>query len=211
MLQAHNSLQQITIVEGFNEYILKEKGSIFIGQVFPITSGVEAKNILIDVKKKYYDATHHCYAFKCTNGDSKFSDDGEPSGSAGIRLLNAISHFNLANVLVVVIRYFGGTKLGVGPLGKAYYSSAMEALRQSKKVVRHPAQNVNLKFSFELANTVYKHLAENEVKILGTDYSEAVSLKTIIKTEILAKVLENLTTATSGQVEFVVDQEIIFI
>lgn len=211
MLQSSNSLQQITIVEGFNEYILKEKGSIFIGQVFPIISGTEAKNILIDVKKKYYDATHHCYAFKCANGDSKFSDDGEPSGTAGIRLLNAISHFNLTNVLVVVIRYFGGTKLGVGPLGKAYYSSAMEALEESKKAVKYPAQNVNLKFSFELVNTVYKLLAEHEIKILGTDYSEMVSLKTIIKIEIVEKIKESLTAASSGQVEFVVDPEIIFI
>ncbi len=211
MLQSSNSLQQITIVEGFNEYILKEKGSIFIGQVFPIISGTEAKNILIDVKKKYYDATHHCYAFKCANGDSKFSDDGEPSGTAGIRLLNAISHFNLTNVLVVVIRYFGGTKLGVGPLGKAYYSSAMEALEESKKAVKYPAQNVNLKFSFELVNTVYKLLAEHEIKILGTDYSEMVSLKTIIKIEIVEKIKESLTAASSGQVEFAVDQKIIFI
>ena len=211
MLQSSNSLQQITIVEGFNEYIFKEKGSIFTGQVFPIANSSEAKSILNDVKKKYYDATHHCYAFKCANGDSKFSDDGEPSGTAGIRLLNAISHFDLTNVLVVVIRYFGGTKLGVGPLGKAYYLSAMEALEKSTKVVKFPAQKVSLGFSFEMVNVVYKLLAEHEIKILGTDYSESVSLSVIIKMEIVEKVKETLTAATSAQLEFVIDPEILFI
>ncbi|MDP3149529.1 MAG: YigZ family protein [Ignavibacteria bacterium] len=211
MLQSSNSLQQITIVEGFTEHIFKEKGSIFTGQVFPIANSSEAKNILNGVKKKYYDATHHCYAFKCANGDSKFSDDGEPSGTAGIRLLNAITHFDLTNVLVVVIRYFGGTKLGVGPLGKAYYLSAMEALEQSKKVVKYPAQKVNLKFSFEMVNVVYKLLAEHEIKIWGTDYSESVSLSVIIKTEIIEKVKEALISATSAQLEFIIDPEILFI
>lgn len=211
MLQSSNSVQQITIVEGFNEYILKEKGSIFTGQVFPITNSDEAKNILKDVKKKYYDATHHCYAFKCANGDSKFSDDGEPSGTAGIRLLNAITHFDLTNVLVVVIRYFGGTKLGVGPLGKAYYQSSMEALEKSKKVVKFPAQKVSLNFSFEMVNVVYKLLAEHESKILGTNYSDSVSLSVIIKTEFVERVKAALIAATSAQVEFVINPEIIFI
>ena len=211
MLQSSNSLQQITIVEGFTEHIFKEKGSIFTGQIFPIANSSEAKNILNGVKKKYYDATHHCYAFKCANGDSKFSDDGEPSGTAGIRLLNAITHLDLTNVLVVVIRYFGGTKLGVGPLGKAYYQSAMEALEQSKKVVKYPAQKVRLKFSFEMVNVVYKLLAEHEIKILETDYSESVSLSVIIKTEIIKKVKVALISATSAQLEFIIDPEILFI
>ncbi|MCK9209513.1 MAG: YigZ family protein [Ignavibacteriaceae bacterium] len=211
MLQSSNSVQQITIVEGFTEYILKEKGSIFTGQVFPIHNGSEAKNILNNVKKKYYDASHHCYAFKCSNGDSKFSDDGEPSGTAGIRLLNAIAHFDLTNVLVIVIRYFGGTKLGVGPLGKAYYLTATEALERSNKVVKYPAQKVTLTFSFESINAVYKLLAENEIKISGTNYSEKISLSAVIKVEILEKVKETLTAITSGQLEFTVEPEIIFI
>jgi len=211
MLQSPNSSQQITIVEGFNEYIFKEKGSIFTGQVFPITNGGEAKTILNDVKKKYYDASHHCYAFNCANGDSKFSDDGEPSGTAGIRLFNAITHFNLTNVLVIVIRYFGGTKLGVGPLGKAYYLTAMEALGNSSKVIKYPARKVTLTFSFEMVSMVYKVLADHEIKITGTNYSENISLSVMIRVEILESVKEALTTITSGQLEFVVEPELVFI
>ncbi|NCQ16940.1 MAG: YigZ family protein [Ignavibacteria bacterium] len=211
MLQSSNSSQQITIVEGFNEYIFKEKGSVFIGQVFPSTDSTEAKNSLNNVKKKYYDASHHCYAFKCSNGDSKFSDDGEPQGSAGIRLLNAITHFNLTNVLVVVIRYFGGTKLGIGPLGKAYYFTALETLDGSSKVVKYPAQKVTLTFSFEMVNAVYKHLAEHEIKITGTSYSDNISLSVVIRVEILEMIKKTLTTITSGQLEFVVKPGMVFI
>ena len=211
MLQTSNSLQQITIVEGFNEYILKEKGSIFTGQVFPISSGSEAKSILNGVKKKYFDASHHCYAYKCSNGDSKFSDDGEPSGTAGIRLLNALTHFDVTNVLVIVIRYFGGTKLGVGPLGKAYYLTAMEALESSSKVVKYPAQKVTLTFSFEMVNTIYKYLADHEIKITGTNYSENISLTVMIRLEILEAVKETLTKITNGQLEFAEEPGTIFI
>ncbi|MCK9424711.1 MAG: YigZ family protein [Ignavibacteriaceae bacterium] len=211
MLQSSNSSQQITIVEGFTEYILKEKGSSFVGQVFPITTAKEAKDILTEVKKKRFDATHHCYAYKCANGDTKFSDDGEPSGTAGIRLLNAITHFNLTNVLVIVIRYFGGTKLGVGPLGKAYYLTATETLEQSKKVIKYPAQKVTLTFSFEAVNAVYKLLTELEIKITGTNYSENISLSVIIKVKILEKIKETLVAITSGKIEFAVEPEIIFI
>jgi len=211
MLQSPNSSQQITIVEGFTEYILKEKGSSFTGQVFPITTSDEAKKNLNAVKKKYFDATHHCYAYKCFNGDTKFSDDGEPSGTAGIRLLNAITHFSLTNVLIIVIRYFGGTKLGVGPLGKAYYLTASEALEQSKKVVKYPAQKVTLTFSFETVNAVYKLLADHEIKIAGTNYSENISLSVIIKVDIFEKVKETLVAITGGQMGFTVEPEIIFI
>jgi len=211
MLQSSNIPQQITIVEGFSEYVFKEKGSVFRGQVFPTTDGNEAKNILNDVKKKYYDASHHCYAFKCANGDSKFSDDGEPSGTAGIRLLNAITHFNVTNVLVVVIRYFGGTKLGVGPLGKAYYLTATEALDQSVKVIKYPAQCVTLTFSFEFVNTVYKLMADHGIKITGSNYSENISLTAMIREEILETVKETLTTLTSGEIAITVDSEVVFI
>jgi len=211
MLQSSNSSQQITIVEGFSEHILKEKGSIFTGQVFPINNSAEAKNILTEAKKKYFDASHHCYAYKCFNGDSKFSDDGEPSGTAGIRLLNAITHFNLTNVLVIVIRYFGGTKLGVGPLGKAYYFTATAALEQSKKVIKYSTQNVTITFSFEAVNAVYKLFADQGIKITGTNYSDKVSLSVLIKVESLDKVKEILTAATGGQIVISVEPEIIFI
>ncbi|MBI5727800.1 MAG: YigZ family protein, partial [Ignavibacteriales bacterium] len=103
------------------EFRLKEKGSLFTGIAFPVRNVQECDEILAQHRKDFYDATHVCYAYRIINGPVKYSDDGEPAGTAGVRLLNAIEHFNYYNILVLSIRYFGGTKLGVGPLGKAYY------------------------------------------------------------------------------------------
>ncbi|MDZ7765436.1 MAG: YigZ family protein [Melioribacteraceae bacterium] len=98
---------------------------MFIGYAAPCKNDEEAEQILEGKKKQYYDATHNCYAYKILPESIKYLDDGEPSGTAGIRILNAIQHFDLTNLIVISTRYFGGTKLGVGPLGKAYYNSAL--------------------------------------------------------------------------------------
>lgn len=129
-----NYPEKILTVDNFAEVTYKEKSSVFIGQVCHCEIENEAANILKSIKKKYYDATHHCYAYKLITEQFKYSDDGEPNGTAGIRILNAIEHFNLINVIVVITRYYGGTKLGVGPLGKAYYTSAHDVLEEAKKV-----------------------------------------------------------------------------
>ena len=128
--------EQIKTIEKFSQKNYKEKGSEFIGRVYHVEQEKEIVETLNKLKKKYYNATHHCYAYKLLNGKIKYSDDGEPGGSAGIRILKAIEHFDLVNQLVVVTRYFGGTKLGVGPLGKAYYTSAYDVLERSEIVVK---------------------------------------------------------------------------
>ena len=115
-----NYPEKILTLDNFAEVTYKEKSSVFRGQVYHCETDNEAANILAQTKKKYYDATHHCFAFKLITEKFKYSDDGEPNGTAGIRILNAIEHFDLINVMVVITRYYGGTKLGFGPLGKAY-------------------------------------------------------------------------------------------
>lgn len=127
---------QIQTIEQQHETKFKEKGSLFIGQVYPVNSVEEAEEFLTSVRKKFYDATHHCYAYRIMENDSKYSDDGEPNGTAGIRIANAINHFELTNLLVISIRYYGGTKLGVGPLGKAYYQSAYDTLSEMEIVTK---------------------------------------------------------------------------
>ena len=124
---------KILTVKEFYESKFKQKGSIFVGQAYPAGQEKQAEEILELVRKKYHDATHHCYAYRVYAKEEKYSDDGEPSGTAGVRILNAIHHLDLYNVLVISIRYFGGVKLGVGPLGKAYYQSALQTLEQAKK------------------------------------------------------------------------------
>src|ERR1035437_8880518 len=122
-------IKPIRSIEGFTEAGIKEKGSAFTGQAYFMSDSDECVKKLNKIIKQFYDATHHCYCYKLNSGEAKYSDNGEPSGTAGIRILNAIEHFDLTDILVVVIRYFGGTKLGVGPLGKAYYESALNVLK----------------------------------------------------------------------------------
>ena len=93
---------QIKTIEKFNQNSNKQKGSEFIGRVYHVEEENEIVETLNKLKKKYYDATHHCYAYKLLNGKIKYSDDGEPGGSAGIRILKAIEHFDLVNQLVVL-------------------------------------------------------------------------------------------------------------
>ena len=127
-----------------SEFRFKEKGSVFIGLSFPINSEEDAESFLLSVRKKYYDATHHCYSYKLTDGTFKYSDAGEPNGTAGIRIYNAQNHFDLTGILTIIVRYFGGVKLGVGPLGKAYYETAYQNLKSSETEDRILHQQIQL-------------------------------------------------------------------
>ena len=188
---------KINTVEKTSEALLKEKGSEFFSYSYPIKTEVEANDLLNSLRKKFYDATHHCYAFKLSDGTIKYSDDGEPGGTAGIRILNAINHFDLNNIIVIAVRYFGGTKLGVGPLGKAYYESALECLKQSKIISQFQKQNMSVKFPFEQSNFVHKILIRYSVKILRTDYTDSPRITCTVKIESSDKLITELTANPS--------------
>jgi putative IMPACT (imprinted ancient) family translation regulator len=102
---------EIRTIRTGDEVKFKEKGSLFISQPFSIENEQSATEILREIKKKYFDASHHCYAWRLSDGNFKSSDDGEPSGTAGLRIMNAIDHYDLTNLIVIVTRWFGGTKL----------------------------------------------------------------------------------------------------
>ncbi len=151
-------------LNGFKEFKFKEKGSVFIAQAYPVESVDEVAEILKKIKKKYYDATHHCFAYKLFSGEIKYSDDGEPNGSAGIRILNAIEHFGLENVLVIVIRYFGGTKLGVGPLGKAYYQAAAGSLKEADITEKELYIKIKIQYDYEMTNKIHHLISKYHAK-----------------------------------------------
>lgn len=133
-------------IESFGEFTLKVKGSNFIAQAYPVNLKEDAERTLQSIRTKYYDATHHCFAYKIGKDDNNFrySDDGEPSGTAGKPIFQAINHFQLSDILLIVIRYFGGTKLGVGPLARAYYDAAFNVLSNI------PIKNIYLTTNFEI-------------------------------------------------------------
>ena len=197
---------QIITIDRFEEYSFKEKKSLFTGQVFHCESEKDADKDLISTRKKYYDATHHCYAYKFIDGKINYSDDGEPTGTAGIRIFNAIEHFNLLNVLVIVIRYFGGAKLGVGLLGKSYYSAAFSVLKNAKKIEKTLYNEVNIISDFEYTSQVHRIISNHKGIIEDTKYTDKVSFSCLIKSAELRIISEQLISISKGQISIISTQ-----
>ncbi len=198
----------ILTIAGFTEEKLKEKGSRFIAQCFPITSEDEANNNLDEIRKKYYDATHHCYAYRLFDGTFKYSDDGEPSGTAGLRILNSIDHFSLTNILVVVIRYFGGVKLGVGPLGKAYYKSAFEVLQKAGKINKTFYNKIFVTVGFSQISFVHHVINNFDVQLKNTDYKNVVTFEILVKINEADIFKDKLIDELKGDVQIIIEEEI---
>lgn len=159
-------------VEGI---LFKEKKSKFLSFVFPINSEDEAKEILLKLKLKYPDANHHCYAY-CLGKERQLyrtNDDGEPRNTAGAPIFNQILSFDLSDVLLVVIRYFGGTKLGVGGLIKAYKNAAKMALEKSQRIEKLIKTEFILKFDYPNMNTVMRFIKENDLEIRSQKMEES--------------------------------------
>jgi len=203
-------IQAYTTIKIPIEFELKEKKSVFLAKAFPVSNEGNVNIILNDMKKKYYGASHRCYAYRLLSGKSKFSDAGEPSGTAGIRLLNAIDHYQLQNCLVVVIRYFGGIKLGVGPLGKAYYASAINALAKGEIVLRQPLNKVQLQADIADLDKITSFLLSNKIKITKTEYEPNVSIHCLIPIDKSVKLQSKINETFRGTVTFLVENEIIF-
>ncbi len=136
--------------------IFKDRGSKFIGLAYRINSVEEVQQILDSVKKEYRDARHHCYAYKIGLDDNTWrtNDDGEPSGTAGKPILGQINSFDLTNVLIVVVRYFGGTLLGVGGLINAYRNAAKDALSDALVITELVITEYDLEFPYSSMNDV---------------------------------------------------------
>jgi len=145
----------------------KEKGSKFLAFAYPVTSEREVKERISELKKKYFDARHHCYAYILGADKTKFRavDDGEPNHSAGDPILGQIRSKNLTNVLVVVVRYFGGVKLGVGGLISAYKRAAEEALSHATIVEREVLIQYNVRYPYTSTPDVMKLVKDFELDI----------------------------------------------
>ncbi len=140
----------------------KEKGSRFLAYAFPVDSEQAIRQITADLKKQYHDARHHCFAWRLGAGMDRYrvNDDGEPSGTAGKPIFGQIQSRDLTCVLVVVVRYFGGTKLGVGGLINAYRSAASDALEQADIVEKKVESRLYLEFGYNEMNQVMKVVKE---------------------------------------------------
>lgn len=158
-----------TILKPGAETLFKERGSKFFGYAFPVTSEEEVKECLEELKKQHHTARHFCYAWQLgmTYEQYRANDDGEPSNSAGMPIYGQLQAFDVTNVLVVSVRYFGGTKLGVGGLIQAYKTSAQMALEASKIVKRTIDEHFLLLFEYPEMNTVMRIIKDEDLKIVS--------------------------------------------
>lgn len=158
-----------TIIQPSEEVLYKEKGSKFIGYAFPVTCEDEVKEHLETLRKQHHSARHWCYAWQIGESYEHYraNDDGEPSNSAGMPIYGQLQSFEVTNILVVVVRYFGGTKLGVGGLIQAYKTAAQMALEASKIVKRTIDENFILKFEYPELNTVMRIIKDEEINIIN--------------------------------------------
>ncbi len=170
-------------IRTFSEGLYKEKGSKFLSFAHPIESVSEVKPILEQYRKTYYDARHVCFAYALgpDASETRSNDDGEPSGTAGRPILGQIQSFGLTNVLVVVIRYFGGILLGTGGLVVAYKASAADALQAAEILEKTVDVEFSIHFEFPFMNDVMKLVKNLDAHILSQDYDMDCGMKLRIR------------------------------
>ena len=161
----------------------KEKGSKFLSFAFPVKNVDEINQILAQYRKQYYDARHICYAYMLGNAKNEWraNDDGEPSGTAGRPILGQINSFELTNVLVIVVRYFGGILLGTGGLITAYKEASRDALEQASIVEQTIDEIISIEFDYLLMNEVMRIVKEMSPQILDQSFDNMCAMKLAIR------------------------------
>ena len=192
---------KIITKEGTGEIV--EKKSRFIANVFSVDSQQEAEAKIAEISKKYWDAKHNCYAYVIgVNGENtKCSDNGEPSGTAGKPILEVINGAGLTNTLVIVTRYFGGVLLGTGGLVRAYTQSAQAGIAACEVGEKVYSQKLTLKVGYNMINNVQYYLGQNEINIADSRYEADVQFDICVKDSEVDKIKEGLTQKTEGQIQ----------
>lgn len=162
-----------SITEPSEEVLFKDKNSKFYGYAFPVKTEEEAKQHLEELRKKHHQARHWCYAWQIGKEEENYhfraNDDGEPSNSAGMPIYGQIQSFDVTNILIVVVRYFGGVKLGVGGLINAYRTAAQMALENSRIITRTIDEIFIIKFDYPEMNIVMRLIKEHNLNVIKQD------------------------------------------
>lgn len=161
-----------------SEGLFKDKGSKFIALGYSVNSEEEIKTKIKDIKKKYHDARHHCYAYKLGLSEDvyRMNDDGEPSGTAGKPIYGQIISHGLSDVLIIVVRYFGGTLLGTSGLINAYKAAAKDAIANSQLVEQTIKKQLEISFSYDLLNLAMRVIKDERVDIISQEFSESCQI-----------------------------------
>ncbi|HNX42979.1 MAG TPA: YigZ family protein [Bacteroidales bacterium] len=178
-------------IEKTAEGLFREKGSRFIAYAIPVITETEVKEQLDILRKKYYDATHHCFAYVLGNEKSawRVNDDGEPSGTAGRPIYGAIQSADLTNILIVVIRYYGGVKLGVPGLINAYRTAAKDAIAHAQIITNTVKEVYRIEYPYDLMNDIMKILKEEGPLIISSEFGMTCVIEFAIRRNNLRKLL----------------------
>lgn len=194
-------MEEYLVPSGFGEAEFIEKKSRFIGRIWQVQSEEEALDVIQQMKKKHYDATHNCWAYIIRDGAVRFSDDGEPGGTAGMPMLQVLQREGLYNVVCVVTRYFGGILLGAGGLVRAYTKGAKVAVDAAGKSMKRiwTALYVPCPYSFYER---FKIKTESLGGIIRkTDYGSEVEIEVLLPEENVSVFLKRLTDLSAGSIE----------
>ena len=175
----------------------RERSRKFPAYAYPVPQGEQIREILDGLRKKYYDATHHCYAWRLGPGGAAFraNDDGEPSGTAGKPILGQLLSNNLTDCLIVVVRYFGGTKLGVPGLIAAYRESAAEAIAAAEIVELTVDRTVRVDFPYVAMNAIMRVVKEQQPRIEEQTFDSLCTMRLAIRESRAAGLIEKLRKA----------------
>ncbi len=211
---------KIVYKEGEGEIV--EKKSRFIAHVYPITEESQALELIEKCKKQYWDARHNCYAYVIGQKQElqRFSDDGEPSGTAGKPILEVLIGEEIHNTLVIVTRYFGGTLLGTGGLVRAYSAATKAGLENSLITEKCLGKKISIKTDYNGLGKIQYILAEMDLPVLHTEYTDSVEIIALIPVWKFQEFEKSLTESTAGkgvweelaEVDYVrLDKEVILI
>lgn len=192
-------------IAGAAEAALKIKGSRFLAFAAPVAERQEAEALLETLRRRFFDATHHCYAWRLGEGTeelSRFSDDGEPAGTAGKPILQALTGRDLTNLILVVVRYFGGTKLGVGGLVHAYSDSAALVLDACTVRTIWRTRSCHLAISYDHLNAVMRLIEKHGAIIAEADYGAEVTLRLELRLQEAEPFRGAVVDATHGTIRW---------
>ena len=191
-----------------SEGIYKEKGSKFISYAYPVFSEEEIKDHVRKLKEEYYDARHHCFAWQLGTDGLRYraNDDGEPSGTAGKPIHGQLKSLELTNILVVVVRYFGGTKLGVPGLIHAYKEATIDAIANANIVERTVNDVYSVYFDYGVMNDIMKIVKEENLAITNQQFDLACNIEFSLRQSDVEKVINRLEKIESTRCEFVCTQ-----
>ncbi|MFC2104374.1 IMPACT family protein [Bacteroidota bacterium] len=187
-----------------SEGLFKDRGSKFLAFAYPVSNEDEIKEIQEQLRSDYHDARHHCYAYMLGLEKEIYraNDDGEPSSTAGKPILGQIKSFDLTDILIVIIRYFGGTKLGVSGLINAYKTAAEEALKNAKIIKKTLYDIYELKFEYPAMNDIMRILKEENIEQIDQNFELACSITLALRKADVDKVLSKFDRIEDLKIEY---------